>query len=226
MPNPLNLFPARVPIGTIVGADGRTYSVLMTQEFARALSDLLVRVGGGQAMDNGELAAMAASDASAGELLALQGQVAELRALIEQVAPALALHRQIEAMRAELAMIEDPAAAVRYILTRYAPLLSPKFTGTPTAPTAAQDTATDQLATCNFVLNQAGDTAPLMNGALPAPGGSKRYARADHVHPSDSSKQGTIAKATVTGSRGGNAALASLLTGMVSQGLIIDNTTA
>lgn len=35
-----------------------------------------------------------------------------------------------------------------------------------------------------------------------------------------------IAKPTVTGSRGGNAALASLLTALASLGLIVDNTTA
>lgn len=34
------------------------------------------------------------------------------------------------------------------------------------------------------------------------------------------------AKPTVTGSRGGNAALASLLTGLASAGYIVDNTTA
>jgi hypothetical protein len=34
-----------------------------------------------------------------------------------------------------------------------APLDSPAFTGIPTAPTAALDTATDQLATCNYVNN-------------------------------------------------------------------------
>jgi len=226
MPNPLNLFPARVPIGRAVTPDGRTVDVLMTREFSNALATLLVRVGGGNAMDNGELAALASSDASGGLLQAVLGELADLRAMLDQVAPALALQRQIEAMRVELAMIEDPAAAVRYILTNYAPLLSPHFKGIPTAPTAALDTDTDQLATCHFVLNQAGDTAPLMNGALPVPGGSERYARADHVHPSDSSKQGAIAAATVTGSRGGNAALTSLLSGLADQGLIINSTTA
>lgn len=226
MANPLNLFPARVPIGRATTPDGRTVDVLMTTEFGRALSDLLVRVGGANGIGVDELAALVATDDAGGQVLALRAEIAELRELIDQVAPALALHRQIEAMRAELAMIEDPAAVVRYILTRYAPLLSPQFQGIPTAPTAAIDTNTDQLATTKFVLAQASTSAPLMNGALPAPGGSTRYARADHVHPSDSSKQGTIAAATVTGSRGGNAALTSLLTGLASQGLIINSTTA
>jgi hypothetical protein len=222
----LSLFPVRIPIGRITGPDGRSYDVLMTPEFARALSSLLVRVGGPDGMGTDDLAALASSDDAGGHIQALRAEVAELRALVDQVAPALALQRQIEAMRVELAMIEDPAAVVRYILTNYAPLLSPRFQGIPTAPTAAVDTNTDQLATCKFVLNQGGDTAPLMNGALPAPGGSKRYARADHVHPSDSSKQNAIAAATVTGSRGGNAALTSLLSGLAGQGLIINSTTA
>jgi hypothetical protein len=226
MPNPLNLFPARVPIGRATTPDGRQVDVLMTIEFARALSDLLVRVGGPTSMDNSELADLAASESGDSHVQALRAELQELRALVQQFMPALTLQRQIEAMRIELALIEDPAAAVRYILTRYAPLLSPKFVGVPLAPTALQDTNTDQLATCKFVLSQAGDTAPLMNGALPAPGGSKRYARADHVHPSDSSKQGAISAATVTGSRGGNAALTSLLSGLAGQGLIINNTTA
>jgi hypothetical protein len=226
MGNPLNLFPARVPIGRATAPDGRTVDVLMTQEFSRALTDLLVRVGGANGMDVNELAALASTEDYSQQVLALRAEVAELRALVEQAAPALALQRQIEAMRIELALIEDPAAAVRYILVKYAPLLSPHFQGIPTAPTASIDTNTDQLATTQFVLAQASTTAPLMNGALPAPGGSTRYARADHVHPSDNSKQGTIATATVTGSRGGNAALTSLLSGLAGQGLIINSTTA
>jgi hypothetical protein len=34
----LNLFPVRVPIGRTTDATGRSYDVLMTPEFARALS--------------------------------------------------------------------------------------------------------------------------------------------------------------------------------------------
>lgn len=223
----LNLFPARVAIGRVTDASGTSSDVLMTPEFSRALSDLFVRVGGANGMGSDDIAALAASgDASAGQVLALHAEIEAVRALAELVGPAVTLYLQIEAMRAELSMIEDPAAQVRYILTAYAPLLSPHFKGIPTAPTAVLDTDTDQLATCKFMLNQAGDTAPLMNGALPAPGGSERYARADHVHPSDNSKQGAISAATVTGSRAGNAALTSLLAGLAGQGLIINNSTA
>ena len=244
MANPLNLFPARVPTGRVT-IDGRTFDVLMTTEFSRALSDLLLRVGGVNGLGSDDLAALASSTDSSGQLLALhqeveamrtlaeqaaavrtlRAEIAELRALVEQAGPALALHRQIEAMRVELAMIEDPGAQVRYILTRYAPLLSPTFTGTPNAPTAAVDTNTDQLATTKFVLNQAAAANPVVNGVA-TPGTSTRYARADHVHPTDTSRQAAIAAATVTGSRGSNPALTSLLSGLAGQGLIVDSTTA
>lgn len=69
-----------------------------------------------------------------------------------------------------------------------APLASPSFTGTPAAPTAAADTSTTQLATTQFVMGQAGTAAPLMDGTATV-GSSKRYARADHVHPTDTSRQ-------------------------------------
>ncbi len=68
-----------------------------------------------------------------------------------------------------------------------AALASPTFTGTPAAPTAAADTNTTQLATTAFVLGQATDATPLMSGTA-AVGTSVRFARADHVHPTDTSR--------------------------------------
>lgn len=68
-----------------------------------------------------------------------------------------------------------------------APLASPPLTGVPTAPTAAVDTTTSQLATTLYLANQAGTAVPLMNGTVSV-GTSLRYARQDHVHPSDTSK--------------------------------------
>lgn len=50
----LNLFPARVPIGTVDDSG----QVLMTPEFFRALTDLLQRVGGTTAPDNSDLDVM------------------------------------------------------------------------------------------------------------------------------------------------------------------------
>lgn len=59
--------------------------------------------------------------------------------------------------------------------------ISPAFTGTPTAPTAAADTNTTQLATTAFVVGQASATTPAALGTAAA-GSSLRYARGDHIH--------------------------------------------
>ncbi len=76
-------------------------------------------------------------------------------------------------------------------------LASPALTGTPTAPTAAADTSTTQLATTAFVLGQAGATAPAMDGTA-AVGTATRFARADHVHPTDTSRA-PLASPALTG---------------------------
>ena len=76
-------------------------------------------------------------------------------------------------------------------------LASPALTGTPTAPTAAADTSTTQLATTAFVLGQAGATAPAMDG-IAAAGTATRFARADHVHPTDTSRA-PLASPALTG---------------------------
>jgi len=64
---------------------------------------------------------------------------------------------------------------------------NPVLTGTPTAPTAAVDTNTTQLATTAFTLGQAASATPLIDGAA-AVGSSTRFARADHVHPTDTTR--------------------------------------
>lgn len=69
----------------------------------------------------------------------------------------------------------------------YAPLDSPTFTGTPAAPTASADTNTTQVATTAFVVGQASSTTPAMDGSATT-GTSLKYARADHVHPIDTSR--------------------------------------
>lgn len=61
--------------------------------------------------------------------------------------------------------------------------VSPALTGTPTAPTAAVDTNTTQIATTAMVLAQAAAATPLGDAATAAVGTSTRFARADHVHP-------------------------------------------
>jgi hypothetical protein len=55
----LNLFPVRVPIGRTIDSSGKPLDVLMTQEFARALSDLFQRVGGETGMSSTDIEALA-----------------------------------------------------------------------------------------------------------------------------------------------------------------------
>ena len=74
---------------------------------------------------------------------------------------------------------------------------SPALSGTPTTSTAAVDTNTTQVASTAFVLGQAASATPAMDGTA-AVGTSTRYARADHVHGSDTSKA-NLSGATFTG---------------------------
>lgn len=77
-----------------------------------------------------------------------------------------------------------------------APKASPTLTGTPVAPTATPDTSSTQIATTGFVVGQASATTPAMDGSA-AVGSASRFARADHVHPSDLSKADVISE-TIT----------------------------
>jgi hypothetical protein len=65
--------------------------------------------------------------------------------------------------------------------------VSPAFTGSPTAPTAAVDTNTTQIASAAFVIGQAASATPLIDGSA-AVGTSTRFARGDHVHPTDTTR--------------------------------------
>ena len=85
------------------------------------------------------------------------------------------------------AHVTSDVTGLQSALDLKAPLASPGLTGTPTSPTAAVDTNTTQIATTAFVLGQAGATAPAMDGTA-AVGSSSRFARADHVHPTDTSR--------------------------------------
>ena len=71
--------------------------------------------------------------------------------------------------------------------TSRAALASPTFTGAPLSTTAAVDTNTTQIATTAYVVGQASAATPLVDGTA-AVGTSLRYARADHVHPTDTSR--------------------------------------
>lgn len=77
--------------------------------------------------------------------------------------------------------------------------VSPTFTGTPTSTTAAMGTNTTQIATTAFVLGQANSASATitMNG-IQSSGSSDLYARADHIHPIDTSRA-PLASPTFTG---------------------------
>lgn len=79
---------------------------------------------------------------------------------------------------------------------------SPTLTGTPIAPTAAQDTNTTQIATTAFVVTQASGTTPsyISSGQYASIGTSLKYARADHTHGHDGLglKSGTLAQFSAT----------------------------
>lgn len=81
--------------------------------------------------------------------------------------------------------------------TSRAPLASPSLTGVPLSTTAAADTNTTQIATTAFVVGQASSTAPVIDGTATV-GTSLKYARADHVHPTDTSRA-PLASPTFTG---------------------------
>ena len=64
-----------------------------------------------------------------------------------------------------------------------APINSPALTGIPTAPTAAVNNNTTQLATTAYVLGQASGLTPIADSTIGSPGASSTFARGDHVHP-------------------------------------------
>lgn len=97
----------------------------------------------------------------------------------------------------EVSYLGGVTSGIQSQLNARAPLADPTFTGTPAAPTAAADTNTTQVATTAFVLGQAASTNPVANGTAAA-GTSTRYARADHVHPTDSTRA-PLASPTFTG---------------------------
>lgn len=69
----------------------------------------------------------------------------------------------------------------------------PTLTGVPSAPTAAVDTNTTQIATTAMVLAQASASTPIIDGTGTI-GTSTRFARADHIHPTDTTRQAADAQ--------------------------------
>lgn len=160
---PINLFPARVPIGRVTDSTGKEHDVLMTVEFSRALADVLQRIGGANGLGSDDLAVMSAlfespsppNDATAAVSAAAQDSV---------MGAITSLRQEVDMLRQEVAAAVAPAATVQKIEDLF------------------------------VMLNMAKEPAALT-------------------------------KNTATGSRGANAALASLLTALASSGLVIDSTT-
>lgn len=81
-------------------------------------------------------------------------------------------------------------ATTAFVATSFAPLASPVFTGNPTGPTPSVDDNDTSLATTAYVIGQAsaaGDGTPAAPGTA-ARGTSIHWARADHVHPTDTTR--------------------------------------
>jgi hypothetical protein len=77
--------------------------------------------------------------------------------------------------------------------TSRAPIDSPIFTGTPTAPTADLGLSSTQLATTEFVVNEIEnkyeiDVRNLKMAGSPSFGTVDRFARSDHIHPTDTTQ--------------------------------------
>jgi len=80
--------------------------------------------------------------------------------------------------------------------TSKAPLDSPIFTGTPTAPTASLGTSSLQIATCQFVETaislilppDPSNAIPNMDAGAGSSGTSALFSRADHTHPTDTTR--------------------------------------
>ena len=87
----------------------------------------------------------------------------------------------------EIGYVAGVTSSIQDQLDAKSPLASPDFTGEPTAPTATADQTDTQIATTAFVIGQASSADPEPNGTV-AVGTSKKYARADHVHATDTSR--------------------------------------
>jgi hypothetical protein len=87
----------------------------------------------------------------------------------------------------QVAPVNNPTFTGSVTLPSATSIASPSLTGTPLSTTAAVDTNTTQIATTAYVVAQAAAATPLVNGTA-AVGTSLRYARADHVHPTDTTR--------------------------------------
>ena len=108
-------------------------------------------------------------------------------------------------------------------LQEKASTISPSFTGTPTSTTPPQNNNSTRIATTEYVLGQASAVNPTMNGTV-AVGTSLRYARADHVHPTDTSRA-PVASPSFTGNvTFGTGATITLPNNSITSAMIVNGT--
>ena len=112
----------------------------------------------------------------------------------------------------------DADANVSDIVTK-ASLGSPAFTGTPTAPTAAADTNTTQLATTAYVQTEVGDYAPL---ASPTFTGTVAIPNIANLETAVAANTAKVTNATHTGDVTGDTAL-TIAALAVETGMIADD---
>lgn len=79
-------------------------------------------------------------------------------------------------------------ADLQAALNLKAPLVSPVFTGTPAAPTPPVDDSSTRIATTAWFFGQAFNASPLMNAPTASSGALTKWARGDHVHPTDTTR--------------------------------------
>lgn len=163
---PISLFPARAAIGRGILPDGSSVDILMTIEFARALGDVLQRIGGADGTPTAAIEAMI-NALTASSVFTYPAPVPLASNVDSMIAGESA---QISALRSEV-------ADLRILISM-----------------ASGSDLRSQLEEIRVILG--------MQDARPG-----------------------IMKGTATGSRGANAALASLLTALAQSGLITDNTT-
>lgn len=78
--------------------------------------------------------------------------------------------------------IDGNFRSIKEDIASKAPANNAALTGTPTAPTAPANTSSPQIATTQFVIGQAGTSAPKVQGTATV-GVATRFSREDHVHP-------------------------------------------
>lgn len=128
---------------------------------------------------------------------------------------------------AEYGYLDGVTSAIQTQLDAKANLASPTFTGVPLSTTAAVDTNTTQIATTAYVIAQAASATPIIDGSAAA-GSSTRYARGDHIHPTDTTRA-PLASPTFTGTpaaptAAGGTSTTQLATTAFVQGLLASPT--